>query len=160
MKQMTIPDGAEVKPLATVDSTERAALEALVVNFTEAFNRENIDEVMSYFAEDAIYDEFHGTRHTGAGAIREAFIPQFRGDYGKMRFHTEDMFIDVAAGKAMIRWLLTLETDERAGGWQGLDLLHFKNDKLLEKHTYAKAKVPLIEIKEDSVKVREALENT
>ena len=146
--------------MAPIDTTDRAALEALVVNFTEAFNRENIDEVMSYFAEDAIYDEFHGVRHTGAKAIREAFVPQFRGDYGKMRFHSEDMFVDVAAGKAMIRWLLTLETDNRAGGWQGLDLLHFKNAKLIEKHTYAKAKVPLIEKKEDSAKVRMMLENT
>ena len=146
--------------MAAVDSTNRAAIEALVVDFTEAFNRENIDEVMSYFAEDAIYDEFHGIRHTGTKAIREAFIPQFRGDYGKMRFHTEDLFLDVAAGKAMIRWLLTLETDERAGGWQGLDLLYFNKGKLVEKHTYAKARVPLIHKKEDSAKVREALENT
>ena len=47
------------------DSMDRAALEALVVDFTEAFNRESIEEVMSYFAEDAIYDEFHGVRHRG-----------------------------------------------------------------------------------------------
>ncbi len=138
----------------------RAALAALVVDFTEAFNRENIDEVMSYFAVDAIYDEFHGERHQGVEAIRAAFVPQFRGDYGRMRFHSEDMFLDVAAGKAMIRWLLTLETPDRAGGWRGLDLLHFEDDKLKEKHTYAKAKVPLIEAKEDSARVREALETT
>ena len=41
----------------------RAALETLVIDFTEAFNREDIDEVMSYFAEDAIYDEFNDIRH-------------------------------------------------------------------------------------------------
>ncbi len=142
------------------DSTDRAALAALVVDFTEAFNRENIEEVMSYFAEDAIYDEFHGVRHHGREAIQQAFVPQFRGDYGKLRFHTEDMFLDVAAGKALIRWLLTIETEERSGGWRGLDILHFENGKLKEKHTYAKAKLPLIEKKEDSARVREAIAGT
>lgn len=138
----------------------RAALERLVIDFTEAFNRENLDEVMSYFTEDAIYDEFFGKRHHGKAAIREAFIPQFRGDFGTMRFHTEDMFLDVEVGKALIRWMLTLETPERAGGWRGLDILHFEDGKLVEKHTYAKAKLPLIENRNDSERVRLLIENS
>ncbi len=109
------------------DGNARAALEKLVIDFTEAFNRENIDEVMSYFADDAFYDEFNAVRHDGKEAIRAAFVPQFRGHYGKMRFHTEDMFLDVETGKALIRWLLTFEEATRAGGWRGLDLLHFEN---------------------------------
>ncbi len=141
----------------------RAALEKLVIDFTEAFNRESIDEVMSYFAEDAIYDEFNGLRHVGAAAIREAFVPQFRGDFGRMRFHTEDMFVDVGpgegTGKALIRWLLTIEEEARAGGWRGLDLLHFENGRLTEKHTYAKARVPAVEKKGDSERVRRAIED-
>ena len=64
------------------DGNARAALEKLVVDFTEAFNRENIDEVMSYFADDAIYDEFNAVLHEGKDAIRKAFIPQFRGGRG------------------------------------------------------------------------------
>lgn len=139
------------------DEAARAALERMVIDFTEAFNRENIDEVMSYFADDAIYDEFNAVRHEGKAAIREAFVPQFRGDYGKMRFHTEDVFLDVEAGKAMIRWLLTFEEPHRAGGWRGLDLLHFKDGKLVEKHTYAKARTPVVEKAEDSARVRDAI---
>jgi len=123
---------------------ERAALERLVIDFTEAFNREDIDEVMSYFAEGAIYDEFNGARSEGRAAIRAAFEPQFAGAFGTMRFHTEDVFLDVAAGKALIRWTLTLEEPARAGAYRGLDILHFAGGKLTEKHTYCKAKVPLI----------------
>ena len=91
-------------------AVSREELEEWVEDFTEAFNRENIDEVMAYFADDAIYDEFHGERHVGKAAIRTAFEPQFKGKYGRMRFHTEDMFLDVETGKAMISWLLTLES--------------------------------------------------
>jgi len=143
--------------------TDHAALEKLTIDFTEAFNREDIDEVMSYFADDAIYDEFHAGRHIGKAAIREAFIPQFRGDYGRMRFHTEDMFVAPGAepgtGKAMIRWLLTFEETGRSGGWRGLDLLHFLDRRLTEKHTYAKARSPALEKKDESERVRRAIDD-
>jgi hypothetical protein len=41
---------------------QRAELEKLVIDFTAAFNRDDLDGVMSYFAEDGVYDEFNGTR--------------------------------------------------------------------------------------------------
>jgi ketosteroid isomerase-like protein len=143
-------------------SNDRDALERLVIDFTEAFNKEDIDAVMSYFSENAIYDEFNDVRHVGKAAIRAAFIPQFRGDFGRMRFHTEDMFVEVGtgpgSGKAMISWLLTVEEESRAGGWRGLDLLHFVGGRLTEKHTYAKAKSPNVVKKQDSERVRLAIE--
>lgn len=124
-------------------SGKRAALEKLVTDFTEAFNRDDLDGVMSYMAEDAVYDEFNGRRSVGKAAIRDAFVPMFRGDFGTVRFETEDMFVDSDSGKALIRWRCTLETEVRRSGWHGLDVLHFENGLLTEKHTYAKAKVPL-----------------
>ncbi|MBI4636964.1 MAG: nuclear transport factor 2 family protein [Candidatus Rokubacteria bacterium] len=122
----------------------RATLEDLVIRFTDAFNRDDLDGVMAFMAEDAIYDEFNGTRSRGKAAIREAFVPQFRGDFGKVRFHTEDLFVDASSGKALIRWRCTLETRRGPAGWRGLDILHFEHGLLTEKHTYAKAKVPLL----------------
>ena len=124
---------------------KRKQLEDLVVRFTEAFNRDDLDGVLSFMAEDAIYDEFNGRRSRGKQAIREAFVPQFRGDFGRIRFQTEDLFVDPESGKALIRWLCVLEGDGQSGAWRGLDILHFENGLLAEKHTYAKAEVPLIE---------------
>jgi len=123
---------------------ERGELGELVRQFTEAFNREDLDGVMSFMAEDAVYDEFNGTINRGTAVIRAAFEPQFRGDYGKLRFHTEDIFVDAAAGKALIRWLCTLETKRGPPAWRGLDILHVENGRITEKLTYAKAKVPLL----------------
>jgi ketosteroid isomerase-like protein len=54
---------------------EREKLEELVVQFTAAFNREDLDGVMSFMAEDAVYDEFNGTLNRGMAAIRAAFEP-------------------------------------------------------------------------------------
>ncbi len=123
---------------------ERAQLADLAIRFTDAFNRDDLDAVMAFFADDAIYDEFNGTSRRGKPAIRAAFEPQFRGDFGKIRFHTEDLFVDTESGKALIRWECRLEANGRTRGWHGLDVLHFENGLLREKHTYAKATAPLL----------------
>lgn len=126
----------------------RSELEDLVRRFTDAFNRDDLDGVMSFMADDAIYDEFNGKINRGKAAIREAFVPQFRGDYGVLRFHTEDLFVDPESGKALIRWLCTLERNGRRRGWRGLDILHVENGLLTQKLTYAKAEVPLLQPQE------------
>jgi ketosteroid isomerase-like protein len=124
---------------------DRARLEDLVLRFTEAFNDGDLDAVMSFLAEDAVYEEFTGAITRGHAAIRAAFVPQFRGDFGKMRFESEDLFVDAERGRALIRWVCRLETKRGPGGWRGLDILHVDNGRVTHKLTYAKAKVPLIE---------------
>ncbi|MCC6849630.1 MAG: nuclear transport factor 2 family protein [Deltaproteobacteria bacterium] len=123
----------------------RAELEALVLAFTDAFNREDLDAVMTCMTDDAIYDQFNGVCAVGKAAIREAFVPQFRGDFGTIRFVTEDCFVDAAAGKAMIRWACTLEHEGVKRRWRGLDLLHFDGRLMKEKHTYAKTDALLLQ---------------
>jgi len=114
---------------------EREQLADLVVRFTDAFNKNDLDGVMSFMAEDAVYDEFTGTINRGAAAIRAAFVPQFRGDYGTMRFDTEDLFVDATAGKALIRWQCVLETRRGPAAWRGLDIIHVVNGRITEKLT-------------------------
>jgi uncharacterized protein (TIGR02246 family) len=119
--------------------SERESLEQLVIRFTEAFNHEDLNEVLSMMAEEAIYDEFDGRRNRGKAAIRAAFEPQFRGAFGRIRFHTEDLFVDEPEGKALVRWRCTLEGEGRTRSWRGLDVLHVRDGLVTEKHTYAKA---------------------
>jgi ketosteroid isomerase-like protein len=114
-------------------------LSDLVVRFTDAFNRDDLDAVMGCFADGIVYDEFNGKQSRGKAAVRAAFAPQFAGAFGKIRFETEDLFADPVSGKALIRWLCTIERDGRKRGWRGLDILHVVDGKITEKLTYAKA---------------------
>ncbi|MDP6953628.1 MAG: nuclear transport factor 2 family protein [Alphaproteobacteria bacterium] len=121
----------------------RAELKALVLAFTDAFNRDDLDGVMAHMAEDAVYDEFNGHRAEGAAAIRKAFEPQFAGEFGVMRFREEDLIVDAEAKSAMISWTCTLSSPVRFGGWRGLDLLFFDDSgKVVRKETYAKTEKP------------------
>jgi ketosteroid isomerase-like protein len=124
---------------------DRTTLAELVVRFTEAFNQNDLEGVLALMTEDAVYEEFTGAISRGKAAIRAAFEPQFRGDFGKMRFETEDLFVDATTGKALIRWVCRLETKRGPAGWRGLDILHVENGLVKQKLTYAKAKVPLLE---------------
>jgi len=124
---------------------DRATLADLVVRFTEAFNANDLEGVLALMAEDAVYEEFAGAINHGKAAIRAAFVPQFRGDFGKMRFDAEDLFVDADSGKALIRWVCRLETKRGPAGWRGLDILHVENGLVTQKLTYAKAKVPLLD---------------
>jgi len=131
--------------MATAAGMSRAELEDLVLRFTDAFNRDDLDAVMAFMADDATYDEFNGRRSRGKVAIREAFVPQFRGDYGRIRFHAEDLIVDPSAGKALIRWRCAVEKNGVKRGWRGLDILHVRDGRITEKHTYAKADVLRLE---------------
>ncbi len=122
---------------------DRTQLVALTRRFLDAFNRNNLDAVMAFFADDAVYDEFNGKRNVGRAAIRAAFEPQFTGRWGEMKFLDEDLFADAESGKVMASWRCTLLMKGEPASWRGLDLLHFRGDKLVQKLTYAKAKSPL-----------------
>ncbi|MGE0823039.1 MAG: nuclear transport factor 2 family protein [Candidatus Binatia bacterium] len=124
-------------------TSERERLLDLTNRFMDAFNRNDLNAVMAFFATDAVYDEFNGHRNEGKVAIRQAFTPQFTGTFGKMEFHEEDLFIDTETGKVMASWRCTLTVKGQPTSWRGLDLLHFKGDKIVQKITYAKTKAPL-----------------
>ena len=126
-------------------STDRQRLAELTRRFVTAFNDNDLDAVMSYFADDGVYDEFNGTRNRGKEAIRAALLPQFTGRYGTMRFIDDDLFVDPDAGKVMASWRCTLDLKGQPTSWRGLDLLHFEGDVLVRKSTYAKTKAPLFE---------------
>jgi ketosteroid isomerase-like protein len=139
-------------------NTALVNIREVIDRFVEAFNVNDLDRVMTFFAQDAVYRPGDGSEHRGPSAIRRAFEPQFNAAFGTMRFDEHDRLIDEASGKAVIRWIcrhdlagakpyslaLTLQRFVvgllvgNRFGWEGLDVFHFNDTgKIVGKFTYA-----------------------
>ena len=123
------------------DSISATTLSDAARQFTRAFNENDLDGVMQWFAEDSVYDQSDGGQARGLDEIRKAFEPQFAGAYGVMKFIEEELFVDADERKAMISWTCSIETTQGTASWRGLDLLCFDEQlQITRKSTYAKAK--------------------
>lgn len=123
--------------------TTRAELAALVDRFFAAWARHDLEAAMACMADDAIYDEFNGMLWQGKAAVREGFLPNFRGDYGDIQFQLEDLFIDEEEQQALARWLCVFAWKGSRRAWRGLDILRMRDGLIVEKLTYAKTERPL-----------------
>lgn len=147
--------GARMRTPETSLSTGMS-IATILDRFVDGFNVSDLDQVMSHFAEDAIYCPGDGRTHRGKGAIREAFRPQFEGAFGDMFFAVDDRVVDEVARKAAIRWICHHDISNGKGralswpmrwlyrflygsrfGWYGTDVFHFDEQGLIKaKHTY------------------------
>ena len=128
-----------------------------ITKYMDAFNANDLDRVMTFFSDDAIYEPGNGKTHRGKEQIRAAFEPQFRGCWGTMRFDELERLIDAQNRKVTIRWVCRHDMSQAKStglvmtfkqmmirllkgkrfGWQGLDVIHFDaNGKFKEKFTY------------------------
>lgn len=133
-----------------------------VIAFVDAFNVDDLDQVMSFFADDAEYITYDGQHCRGKAEIRAAFAPQFAGRYGRLRFIRDTLIVDEATQQAAVSW--TCEHDlasdlpamplrwlqrslaALAGKrpyWEGVDLFRFRGGQLVGKYTYAQTRLPL-----------------
>ena len=81
---------------------------------------------------------------TGGTAIREAFRALVTGGMGNIKFDDEDFFAEVDTDKVMASWTLNLQIDGKPLKMRGLDLLHFRGDKLVRKLAYCKGNPPVM----------------
>jgi ketosteroid isomerase-like protein len=121
------------------------SIAAAVDSYVKAFEENDLDRVMSHFAEDAVYRTGNGVERVGRAAIRQEFEPQFRSVYGAMRFDELDRIVDEKSRRAVTRWVcrhdlahakpttLSLKIERAVVGavvgdrfgWEGVDIFHF-----------------------------------
>jgi ketosteroid isomerase-like protein len=136
----------------------KTSIAGTVESYIEAFDENDLDRVMTHFAEDAVYRPGNGAERVGRAAIRQEFEPQFAGAYGAMRFDEQDRIIDEQSRKVATRWICRhdLAHGKSAGlslkierllirkllgerfGWEGVDIIHFDEaGKIKALFTYA-----------------------
>jgi ketosteroid isomerase-like protein len=125
----------------------REDIEKLLNDWNQAWARHDIDGVMQLFHEDVIFENWTGARARGKQRLLTAWAPWFK-NHGGFKFTEEETFIDAQQQKALYRWRLDWPSQEsgfegKAETRRGVDVIHFKGDKIIQKLTYSKTTVEI-----------------
>ena len=122
--------------MATVEMLEAIA---------DAFNRHDVDAVMSFFTDDCVFEtprgpEPCGRRLVGRDAVREGVAARFA---GIPDVHYGDGTHWVLGDRGVSEWTLTgTTTDGERLELRGCDLWTFRDGKVLKKDSYWKRVEP------------------
>jgi uncharacterized protein (TIGR02246 family) len=116
-------------------------------DWNQAWDNHDLDGVIALFDDDIQFENWTGAKVKGKEALRKAWTPWFT-NHGGFRFIGEDTFIDVEEQKVLYRWLFQAPSLEKGlegktERRRGVDLLYFKNGKIIEKLTYSKTTIEI-----------------
>ena len=120
-----------------VEAPTTDTLEAIA----DAFNRHDVDAIMAFFAEDAVFEapaglDPWGRRLVGKDHVREGFAARFA---GIPDVHYGDASHWVSGDRGVSEWTLTGTTTEGARlELRGCDLWTFRNGQVVRKDSYWK----------------------
>ena len=125
--------------------TEAAIDEGTLKEFLEAFNRHDVDAVMSFFADDCVFDTPRGplpggTHLEGKDEVRSGVAARFEGipdiHYGDDRHW-------VLGNRGVSEWTITgTDVNGNRIHVRGCDLFEFVDDKITRKDSYWKIVEP------------------
>ncbi len=125
----------------------RKEIKTLLKEWNIAWDRHDLDTVMTLFHDDIFFENWTGAYIKGTKALRKAWEPWFK-NHGDFRFIEEEIFIDEALQKVLYRWVLewpSLEPgfEDQIEIRKGADVLHFKDGKIINKLTYSKTTIEI-----------------
>jgi ketosteroid isomerase-like protein len=111
----------------------------VVERFNEAFNRHDVDGIMSLMTEDCVFENPRpapdGTRITGQSAVR-AFWEEFFRRSPHAHFETEELI--ASDDRCIVRWTYRWIRDGTPGHVRGVDIFRVRDGKVAEKLSYVK----------------------
>lgn len=115
--------------------------------FADAWNRHDIDAIMSYMTEDCIFDasagpEVCGEHSAGRDAVQGAFTAVWR-DYPDAHWGNPRHF--VCGDRGVSEWTFTgTRSDGSRVEVNGCDLFTFREGRIAVKNSYRKNRPPMI----------------
>ncbi len=111
------------------------------------WDNHDLDGVMELFHDDVLFENWTGGRAKGKENLRKAWAAWFENHDG-FRFTEEETFIDAEQQKALYRWQLDWPSLEkglegRPEKRRGVDVLHFRDGKIIQKLTYSKTTIEI-----------------
>jgi hypothetical protein len=115
--------------------------------------------VMELFHYENLFENWTGGKAAGKEAVRQVWTSRFA-DHGDFRFTEEETFVDEAQQKVLYRWQLDWPSfekgyDGKPEKMRGVDVIHFKDEKIIKKLTYSKTSI-LIDGKMVSLSAQES----
>jgi ketosteroid isomerase-like protein len=117
---------------------------ATLKTITDAFNRHDLDAIMSFFTDDAIFEsprgpDAWGRRFSGKAEVREGLAARFSG-IPDVHYGEDDHF--VAGDRGASEWTLTgTTTDGERLEVRGCDLWTFRDGLVSRKDSFWKIRV-------------------
>jgi ketosteroid isomerase-like protein len=114
---------------------------ATLVAIADAFNRHDLDAIMAFFADDAVFEsprgpDAWGRRFQGKAAVREGLAARFSG-IPDVHYGDDDHFVSGDRGAS--EWTLTgTTTDGVRLEVRGCDLWTFRDGLVVKKNSYWK----------------------
>ena len=115
----------------------------LAAFFDTGWNRHDIDALMTFMADDCVFEgaagpEEHGTRYRGREQVREAFARIFAA-FPDVRFDELRHF--VAGDRGVSEWIFRgTSADGTQVAVNGCDVFTFRSDKIAVKSSFLKAR--------------------
>ena len=129
---------------SNITSDEAGLTISLLESITDAYNRNDIDAVMLFFDEDAVFDhaagpDINGTRYTGSETIRKVFQSLFE-NVESVSWDTVDTRI--AGDKAYCEFhrIAKLKSGE-VQDFLSIDVLTFREGLIIHKDTFYKNRI-------------------
>lgn len=113
----------------------------MLQSIATAFDEHDLDRIMAYFADDAVFEaprgtEPWGTRFVGREAVREAFAGRFAG-IPDIRYQGDSHIVDGDRGAS--EWTLSgTTTDGQRIEVRGCDLWTLRGGEVVRKDSYWK----------------------
>ena len=128
-------------------SLRRSEIAEALLKWNRAWDNYDLDGVMELFHDEILFENWTGGRVKGKENLRKAWSSWFS-NHGGFRFTEEDTFIDEAEQKVLYRWHLDWPSFEKGfeGNHEmrrGVDVIHFKEGKIIQKLTYSKTTVEI-----------------
>ena len=114
--------------------------------FAEAWNRQDVDGLMSFMTEDCVFesssgDDVRGTRYQGAEAVRRGYSKAWQ-DFPDAQWNDARHF--VSGDRGVSEWVFTgTNADGKRSEVAGCDIFTFRDGKIAVKNSYRKNR-PLI----------------
>ncbi|MHC4687361.1 MAG: nuclear transport factor 2 family protein [Planctomycetota bacterium] len=125
----------------------RDAIKKALTKWNLAWDNHDLDGVMELFHDNVLFENWTGGQAKGKENLRKAWASWFE-NHGGFRFTAEETFIDTEQQKALYRWQLDWPSLEkgfegRPEKRSGVDVLHFRDGKIIQKLTYSKTTIEI-----------------